>query len=394
MRKYFLLGFAVLLHLSLFSQDEKKTSLEIFGYVMTDGGYNFGQVNPDYFDVMRPTQLPAYENQYGTDGNVFFSVRQTLFGVRSSIPTKLGDMNLIFAFDLFGVGPETGRTAFHMLHAYGEIGMFGFGHNWSLFSDVNGYPNMIEYWGPVGMSLCKNVQFRFIPLQGENRLAIALERPGATADEGIYANWIALDDVEPKFNLPDLSAEFRMTREWGYAELAGIIRKIEWVDQGNDEYELSGKAMGWGLNLSTNLKLSDKDLLIAQGVVGEGIESLMNDAPTDIAVNKRIQDLASAKGVPVPISSFMVYLNHSWSDKFSTAIGYSGVYINNTDGQLRDAFKTGNYASANLLYYPVENMTVGLESQWIKRENFRDGWTSSATRVQLSVRYNFTTRLR
>ena len=46
----------------------------------------------DYFDVMRPTQLPAFENEFGADGRTYFSVRQTRLGIRGFIPTALGEL--------------------------------------------------------------------------------------------------------------------------------------------------------------------------------------------------------------------------------------------------------------------------------------------------------------
>ncbi len=68
---------------ALAQEDPKKEkSLEIYGFVMTDIGYNFNQIHPDWFDVVRPTKLPAFKDQYGTDGNAYFSVRQTRFGVK------------------------------------------------------------------------------------------------------------------------------------------------------------------------------------------------------------------------------------------------------------------------------------------------------------------------
>jgi hypothetical protein len=51
-----------ILYLSTVAQEAMKPAFEIYGQVMTDIGYNFGQVNPLYFDVMRPTQLPAFKN--------------------------------------------------------------------------------------------------------------------------------------------------------------------------------------------------------------------------------------------------------------------------------------------------------------------------------------------
>jgi hypothetical protein len=129
-------------------QQDFKNVLEISGQAMTDMGYNFNQVNPDYFDVMRPTQLPAFKNQYGPDGTVFYGVRQSMLGLRSLYQTPLGVVNMRFAFDLFGVGKDAGQTTFHLLYAYAELGLLGVGYNWSLFCDFDAFPNIMEYWGP------------------------------------------------------------------------------------------------------------------------------------------------------------------------------------------------------------------------------------------------------
>ena len=53
----------------------------------------------------------------------------------------------------------------------------------------------IEYWGPNGMVLFRNVQFRWMPLKGRNALTIALERPGASADQGRFEDRIELQGV-------------------------------------------------------------------------------------------------------------------------------------------------------------------------------------------------------
>lgn len=88
----------------LSAQDEsKQRTLEIYGYVMTDIGYNFGQTDPAWVDVLRTSKLPAYKDQWGTDGNVYFSVRQTMFGIKSFNRTTLGELKTIFEFDLFGM---------------------------------------------------------------------------------------------------------------------------------------------------------------------------------------------------------------------------------------------------------------------------------------------------
>ena len=46
------------------AQDDQKT-MDIYGFVMMDAGYNFNQIHPDWFDVVRPTKLPAFKNEFG-----------------------------------------------------------------------------------------------------------------------------------------------------------------------------------------------------------------------------------------------------------------------------------------------------------------------------------------
>jgi len=53
------------------------------------------------------------------------------------------------------------------------------------------------------MVFFRNVQFRWTPWQsGDSRFAIALERPGASADQGIYQDRIELQGVKGRFPLP------------------------------------------------------------------------------------------------------------------------------------------------------------------------------------------------
>ena len=50
---------------STYAQDStKEKSLEIYGFAMTDFGYNFDQINPAWFDALRVTKLPVSKNQY------------------------------------------------------------------------------------------------------------------------------------------------------------------------------------------------------------------------------------------------------------------------------------------------------------------------------------------
>jgi hypothetical protein len=390
---------AILLFISLADlKAQDKNWLKLYGFVMTDIGYDVNQIDTDWYDVVRPTKLPTLENEFGTDGNAYFSARQTRFGVQSGVQTGLGELFTQFEWELFGVGVDAGQTTIRLRHAYGQLGHFGVGQYWSPFMDIDVFPNTVEYWGPNGMAFFRNIQFRWMPIMGDTRLTFALERPGASADGGIYSGRIELENLEARFPVPDFSAEYRSAHDWGYVELAGIVRYMKWEDQGEievGELDLSGDAIGWGLNLSSNIKLGKDNLVRLSVVYGAGVQNYMNDAPVDVAI-----DTTEKNGVAIPLLGVVAFLEHNWSEKFATAIGYSMLDIDNTNGQSYDAFSMGQYAIGNLVYYPVENVMMAAELQWGMRDNFNNLSNEDAYpenylkdadifKVQFSFKYNF-----
>ena len=54
---------------------------------MLDMGFQANQNDPNWFDVVRPTKLPAFANQFGEDGHFFAGVRQSRFGARAYVAT-------------------------------------------------------------------------------------------------------------------------------------------------------------------------------------------------------------------------------------------------------------------------------------------------------------------
>jgi hypothetical protein len=387
---------------------EPEKTMEIFGFIQMDSGYDFGRMNPDWYDTMRPTQILDKEgNEYQSQGVYFMSVRQTTFGIKNYMDTPLGKIKTHFEFDLFGMGKEVGNTAFRLKHAYAELDKIGAGQTNSLFTDTDVYPNIVEFMGPNALPFLRNVQIRYTPISDQNNsLAIAIERPGATADQGqygedfIYAS--LLDGVTARFSVPDLTAEYRYSNTWGYLELAGILRSIKWEDHNTDQYDLSGSAVGWGLSLTTRLKLTNSVIFHGALTTGAGIQNYMNDADADIGI-KRQYDNANApiKGVAIPMVGVVTYFDINWSQKFTSAIGYSILNNNTTEAQLSTAYETGQYASVNLLYSPIKNCILGPELQWGMRQNndfggdpqfnlpAAKGNSGTDVKLQFSFRYSF-----
>ena len=123
----------------------------------------------------------------------------------------------------------------------------------------------------------------------------------------------------------------------------------------------------------------------------------MNDAPVDVAI-----DTTEKNGVAIPLLGVVAFFEHNWSEKFATAIGFSMLDIDNTNGQSYNAFSMGQYAIGNIIYYPVPNVMMVAELQYGKRENFNNLVedeeirypenylkTADIVKVQFSFKYNF-----
>ena len=91
----------------------------------------------------------------------------------------------------------------------------------------------------------------------------------------------------------------------------------------------------------------------------------------------------------LPVLGVVSFLDHNWSEKFSSSAGFSMVNIDNSDGMARNAFHQGFYALGNLLYHPVKQVTMGGEFQFGRRVNFSDGFNYNDYKMQFSFRYDW-----
>lgn len=366
-----------------------KTTMDIYGHAMLDMGYQVNQNDPNWYDVVRPSKLPVYNDQYGADGNWFMGVRQSRLGFKTATPYGGDAFKTIFEFELFGVGADEGQTTFRLRHAYGEYRHFGAGQYWSVFMDPDVFPNSVEYWGPSGMIFYRNVQFRYIPVQNDNHYAaVSLEKPGASGDPGYES--AAFANAYGHFPLPDFAAHYRHRQDWGHVQLAGILRYIEVEGGFEDEF------VGWGLNLSGNYKIGS-DTARLQLVYGEAIGNYLNDGAPDLGAT------TGGGAETLPLLGIVAFYDHSWSDKLTSSIGYSMYNVDNSSAQTPSAMKSGHYALANVLHHPTPNLTYGLELQYGKRKNKGDGQTENFggtvgvqnvesfddIRIQFSVKFTF-----
>ena len=373
-------------------QSDTSTRIEVYGFAQADIGYDFARNDPNWYDVNRPSKLPSTPGQFGRDHRTFVSARQSRFGTKAFIPTNGPDIKAVFEWDLFGVGPDAGQFTIRPRHIYGQWGQFGAGQTNSPFMDVDVFPNILDYWGPNGMLFFRNVQVFWQPIDKANgtRFTMALERPGASADGGIYADRIELQNITPRFPAPDISAAYRWGGGFGYARLSGIVRWIRWDDNLDDQFDLNGGVTGWGSSLSTGLNLGARTVFRGIVIYGAGVENYFNDAPIDVGLESNVGNVVTpVTGKALPDFGTSLYIDQRWNSRFTTAIGYARVDIQNSDLQTGTAFRKGQYASVNLLWTPVPNVMMGGEFQWAQRSNKDGAFHPNDYRLQFSAKYSF-----
>ncbi len=371
-------------------------TLEIYGFVEADAIVDIERNNPDWYDTNRPSDLPDFAHEFGQDGHFYLSPRQSRFGVKGTLPTSAGDVQATIEFDMLGTGADAGLTTFRLRHAWGQWKSVGAGQTYSQFMDPDIYPDRFEPWGPNGMVTSRNPQIFWQPYrQGDSNLTVAIENPGVAADGGLFADRIDLPDVAARFPMPDFTGHYRQATSWGYVQVAGVLLYVAYDDVlPHDPLHLSGHIWGEGVNLSSNVKVGPHDRFRLQAVYGHGIEDYLNDAPVDVGIKLNPGNpLTPFVGQSLPVFSMVTYLDHFWSEAWETSAGYSMVDVSNSSGELPSAFRMGLYATANLRYMPVRNLTIGGEFQWAQRRNFSDGWVSNDYRIDFSFKYNFSYKI-
>ena len=377
------------------AQNDQPT-VEVYGFGQADVIVDFRQNVPSWYDVNRPSKLPSFRHEFGNDGHFYLSGRQSRLGAKGTLPTSNGDVTAQFEFDMFGVGPDAGLTTIRLRHAYGQWRHIGGGQTNSEFMDVDVFPNILDYWGPNGMLFFRNPQVYWeFHKNGDSNGRIAIENPGASADVGLVADRIQIQNTTGRFPAPDITGHYRLGRSWGYVQVGGALRYIAWDDLlPNDTFNLNGHVWGSGISVSSALKQGKNNTVHLQAIYGQGIENYFNDAPFDVGARSNLGNrITPVNGKALPIFGLVLYDDHNWNDRWSTSVGYSRVRITNSNLQASSAFHIGQYATANLLCTPVKNVMMGGEFQWAERHNFRDEFTVDDYRLQFSFKYSFSAKI-
>ena len=357
--------------------------LKIGGYVKADfmaSQYSGG--DPANGDALRDFYLPGAIPVGGADESTAtdFNARQTRFWLTTDGLIgghKVGTRIEMDFQVLPGAGDQrtTSPSNPALRRAFVTIDNWLFGQEWTNFQNLAVLPDTADYVGSAeGTVFARQVQVRYT----RGPFSISLENPETTVTPYLAATRIVADDN----SLPDLTVRYAVSRPWGEASIAGLVRQLEYQTTGAGAIDSS--TLGWGLSAAAKIKVGAKDDLRLMLSGGEGIGryvglNFANDAVLDAA-----GDLQAIRLV----AGFASY-RHLWSSQWRSNLTYSTQTVDNDRSLIGLASnKSAQSVRGNLIWTPIPAMDIGAELMYGERE-LESGVSGDMTRLQVFAKYGF-----
>lgn len=397
------------------------TNVKIDGYLKFDAVYDF---EDDHGASLGPSDAIGTLDAKGTDrpgdADLGATIKQTRLRLHTTTPTEYGDVGGYIEMDLYGQPYDSsfdGSVGPRVRRAYLTFGNWLIGRDWSTFSDFN-YGTTLNFYGPQAQLFERQAQVRYTMDAGENTsVDFSLENPGggtviagAEGAEGVAAsagpdgiegnaddvaavaadpNFRGLEDGEGTENtLPDVVVRLKTSSGPLSFQAAAIGRYLK-----ADVNELGGggsneeSVVGYGLNLGGSLTLPTKTTLMVSSVYGKGIGkyAYLPAGGADAYVTND-GDLEAIERY-----GFIGTISQELTSTLTTNLIYGKAYSENPDdfvGSTDGLHDNSSSAHVNLLYTPVDPLTLGIEYNRVEYER-QSGTDATAQNVQFSTIYNF-----
>ncbi|RAH36546.1 DcaP family trimeric outer membrane transporter [Halomonas sp. SL1] len=344
-------------------------------------------------DELRDLYVPSTTPVGGDDSSESLNMhaKESRFSFRTKTDVGTGTpITGLLEMD-FGPGREvlngtatTNRSSVNLRHAFFQYGNWGFGQTWStaLFG-----PAMMETLNFFALSEGTPSQ-RTPQVRYENASwAIGLESPTTTAQlTGTDTSVASLKDDATDSLLPDVVARYSIMDPSYQLAFVGILRQLQ-VDGSVNNAFSAGPAtvddteLGYGLGAAGNIGLGDETDLKFMVLGGSGVGRYTGLAFTP---DVEISDDGSSMNA-VDHVGFNIGLAHRLNSQWRTNVGFGMEHADLSGEKLSDSSWSG---TANLLYSPVRDLTLGAEIKHGER-TLVNGESGSQSRLQFSAKYSF-----
>lgn len=357
-----------------------KSSYKFGGYIKLDGmfsDYSGGDLAPASLGTQ--FYVPATIPVGGTpsEGPDFdMQGRETRINFKSDHVLASGDkLSTFIEMDFFlgSGGNERVSNSYNprLRHAFLKYNNWLAGQTWSTFQDVGALAENLDFIGPSeGTTFVRQAQLRYT----QGAWEFAVENPETTVTPFGGGARIVTDDG----SIPDLVARYTAKLDRGYIKAAALVRQLDIKNGTVDDSETA-----YGLSFSGKHMFGEDDIRW-MATIGSGTGRYLglntsNGAVLDADGNLNAIDQWGG------FVSYRHFWDAQWRSNFTVS------YLSNDNDQaLTGTGVTKDVYSlhANLLYQPVEKMTVGGEIMFAER-TLESNASGDMTRLLLSAKYAF-----
>ena len=357
-----------------------KSSYKFGGYIKLDGmlsDYSGGDLAPASLGTQFyvPATIPVGGSP-GEGPDLDMQARETRINFKSDHVLASGDkLSTFIEMDFFlgSGGNERVSNSYNprMRHAFLKYNNWLAGQTWSTFQDVGALAENLDFIGPSeGTTFVRQAQVRYTNGAWE----FAIENPETTITPFGGGTRIVSDDG----SIPDLVARYTAKLDNGYIKAAGLVRQLDYKTAAFDDSETA-----YGLSLSGKHMFGEDDIRW-MATVGSGTGRYLG-------LNTSNGAILDANGNLKAIDQWggFVSYRHFWDAQWRSNFTLS--YLSNDNDQALTGIgvtKDVYSVHANLLFQPIEKMTVGGEIMFAER-TLESDLSGDMTRLLLSAKYAF-----
>lgn len=309
------------------------------------------------------------------------SAKQSIFRIDFRRETPLGTFKVVFKNNFFG---SSGDMGFNTQYFYGELENDRYdlitGYYLSAFTDIDVFPNTLDYEGPNSFTFKYAPQVRFTPVlykSGDSTLTLPLSLEKPNADISV------IDRFGTYSRTPDAVIGLRWNAPKWHVQWANLFRDLGVEDSVTGE---SITANAWATQLTGATAIFGDDSVQAWASYGKGYANFLQDISgygLDAAFN------TNRELKPIKARGYGVGYTHSWAETLSTSGSFGFLAINPDANMLIDPTlpKKTEYFSLNLAWQFSPRAMLGAEYLWGRNWDLMDN-SGNAQRIQATLRYD------
>jgi len=374
------------------SKDNKitmKDKLHIHGQMKMVALHDMSEIGENYNrDYSYAVQLLYREDpkaQYGNETRMHAKESKLVFTYNDTIRMFGEDMPVSTFLDIDFYNGKEGNGLFTHSHqprirsGYIDIGNLRVGLGWTLFMDLENFPQAIDFGNSTGEALLRQPQIQYTYHYNKNwSFAAAIENPDSAYVRlnGTKTYTYTLGgsgSKESRSSVPDLIVAMRYKNEKINTGLRGVVTHARTYETGK-KLEKYGAGFGW----SGGYTFDNKDRIIAHFNFGDGMGRYLHDT----ADSGFFLDTNDKKLYRHKVFGVVACYKHHWKPELVSNINFGLTKIKlhdhilnqddpvpPTGGDLSDEDKNRAFkffdklitVHANLIWNPASNVELGLE---------------------------------